>query len=291
MHRRWAKVARPTITRHHAHSKCIRWLDVIDIPTATYPTMPRCWANMLPSRPSPDIAHTKIAYICPTLARRRHPSATNLTMCPRLANTAWPTITQRCALSDLNAYAGPTLARHRHSNCDPSDNAPTLGQICPADHHPASRTLRMHAYIGSTSKFRPRPILPCTGIGPTLPGRPLPDFTRHYPPVHGRIGRGRNFDVEPTYAFSVWATSGDGRPSNAGPRSTHGRIGHGRNINVEPKLGQHMHFDCLRSWVIVDRATLAQSDNACTGVGPRLPGRPSPDVAHTKNAYVGQTLA
>ena len=144
MHRRWAKVAWPTITRRRAHSKCIRWLDVIDIPTATYPTMPRCWANMLPGRPSPDIAHTKNAYICPTLARRRHPSATNLTMCPRLANTAWPTITQRRALSDLNAYAGPTLARRRHSNCDPSDHAPTLGQCRPVNHYPTSRTIEMH---------------------------------------------------------------------------------------------------------------------------------------------------
>ena len=136
---------------HHPTSRTLKmhtlaqcWLDVIDIPTATYLTMPRCWANMLPGRPSTDIAHTKNAYICPTLARRRHPSATNLTICPHLANTAWPTITQRRALSDLNAYAGPTLARRRHSNCDPSDNATTLGQICPADHHPTSRTLRMH---------------------------------------------------------------------------------------------------------------------------------------------------
>ena len=30
-------------------------------------------------------------------------------------------------------------------------------------------------------------------------------------PVHRRIGRGWNFDFEPTYAFSVWAMSGDGR--------------------------------------------------------------------------------
>jgi len=45
---------------------------------------------------------------------------------------------------------------------------------------------------------------------------------------------------------------------NAGPTSAHGGIGHGRNINVEPTFGQHMHFDGSRSWVMVDRATLAQ---------------------------------
>ena len=42
------------------------------------------------------------------------------------------------------------------------------------------------------------------------------------------------------------ATSGDGRPGNVGPTKAHGRIGRGRNVDAEPTLGQRMHSECAR---------------------------------------------
>ena len=104
MCRRWANIARPTITRRHAHSKCIRWPNVGS--TSTFrPLLIRPCTDVGPTltgRPSPNVTHTQ------------------------------------------NAYVGPTLARRRHSDHDQSDHAPTLGQRCSTDHHRTSRTLRMH---------------------------------------------------------------------------------------------------------------------------------------------------
>jgi len=81
--------------------------------------------------------------------------------------------------------------------------------------------------------------------------------------AHGRIGRGRNVDVDranvgPTYLFQVNATSGDGRLGNVVPTSLHGRIGRGGNVNVKPTLGKRMQFECARRHVMVGRTTLAQ---------------------------------
>ena len=68
----------------------------------------------------------------------------------------------------------------------------------------------------------------------------------------------RRASVGPTYAFWVFATSCDGRPGNVGPTSTDGRIGRGRNDNVEPTLGQRMHFKWTWRRVMVGQTTLAQ---------------------------------
>ena len=71
MRRRWANVARPTITRRHPHSKCLGWPNV----GSTSSFRPRPCADVGPTlhgRQSPDVAHTQNAYVGPTLARRRH---------------------------------------------------------------------------------------------------------------------------------------------------------------------------------------------------------------------------
>ena len=105
MRRRWANVARPTITRRHVHLKCIRWPNVgLTFKFRLRPIQPCADVGpTLPARPSPDVADTQ------------------------------------------NAYVGPTLARRRHSDRDQFDHAPMLGQRCLADHHPTSRSLEMHA--------------------------------------------------------------------------------------------------------------------------------------------------
>ena len=71
------------------------------------------------------------------------PNAIKLTMRGRWANVARPSITRRRPHS--NAYM---LAQRRNSDHDQSDHgAPTLGQGCPVDHHPTSRTLKMPTLI------------------------------------------------------------------------------------------------------------------------------------------------
>ena len=52
------------------------------------------------------------------------------------------------------------------------------------------------------------------------------------------------------------------------------------------------HSKCLR-WPNVGSTSSFQPRpiRPCADVGPTLPDRPSPDVAYTQNAYVGQTLA
>jgi len=42
------------------------------------------------------------------------------------------------------------------------------------------------------------------------------------------------------------------------PNVANGRIGRGRNVDVEPTLGQRMHSEYARRRVMVGRATLAQ---------------------------------
>jgi len=105
MHRHWVNVARPTITRRRAQSESIRWANVGLTSTSV--------------RDQSDHVPTFGHAILPG----RPP--------PNVVHTQ-------------NAYAGPTLARRRHSNCDPSDHAPTLGQCRPVNHYPTSRTIKMH---------------------------------------------------------------------------------------------------------------------------------------------------
>ena len=40
------------------------------------------------------------------------------------------------------------------------------------------------------------------------------------------------------------------------PTSAHGRMGRSWNVDVEPTLGQHMHSECARRWVVVGQAIL-----------------------------------
>ena len=129
MRGRWASVARPSITRRRPHSKCICWLDV-EIPTTTNPTMHRHRANVAQPTITRLRAQSKCIMLTQCWLDVNIPTMyCNPTMCGRWASVAQPSITRCCAHSECTRWPmHAMLARHRHSDRDQSDHAPTLVQ-------------------------------------------------------------------------------------------------------------------------------------------------------------------
>ena len=177
MRRRWANVARPTITRRRVHSECIRWPNVGSTSTFQLRPIRPCTdvGSTLPGRPSPDVAHTQNAYVGSTSTCRLRPIRPCADIGPcnvALAVNHYPT--------------SRTIEIHMLPQCWLDIDILTMHQIPPcADFGPALPARPSpdiahteNAYVGSTSKFQPRPIRRCTGIGSTLPGRPLYQTSR-----------------------------------------------------------------------------------------------------------------
>ena len=106
------------------------------------------------------------------------PTTTNPTMRRRWANVALA----------VNHYpTSRTIEMHMLPQCWLDIDILTMHQIPPcADVGPALPARPSpdiahteNAYVGSTSKFQPRPIRRCTGIGSTLPGRPSLDVAHN----------------------------------------------------------------------------------------------------------------
>ena len=117
----------------HMLPKC--WLD-INIPPMSNPTMRGRWASV--ARPS--ITRRRPHSKCICWLDVEIPTTTNLTMHRHRANVARPTITRRRAHSKCKLWLDVDIP----TATNPTMHAPALGQGCPADHHPTSRTLKMH---------------------------------------------------------------------------------------------------------------------------------------------------
>ena len=131
----------PTSCTLRMHTLAQSWLD-IDIPTTTNPTMRRRWANVALAVNHYPTSRTIEMHMLPQcwLDIDILTMHQNSTMRGRWASVARPSITRHrpCTLKMH------MLARRQNSNRDQSDDAPALGQRCPADHHSTSRTIRMH---------------------------------------------------------------------------------------------------------------------------------------------------